>query len=73
MKKSTIYLPNELKAGVERIAQAENRSEADVIRDAIARAIGEREAPAPRIPLAPALGNPDVAERAEELLDGFGK
>jgi len=73
-KKTTIYLPDRLKRDVERIAQTERRTEADVIRDAVASAIAERQPPAPRIPLVSyGLGAPDIAERAEELLDGFGR
>jgi len=39
------------------------------IRDA-----AETSTPAPRIPLVPyGLGAPDIAERAEDLLDDFGR
>jgi len=73
-KKTTIYLPDRLKRDVERVAKSERRSEADVIRDAVATAIAERQAPEPRIPLVPkGLGAPDIAERVDELLDGFGR
>lgn len=74
-KKTTIYLPTELKKDIERAAKAEQRSEADVIRDAVAEHLAERYKPQPpRIPLvAHGLGAPDIAERAEELLDGFGR
>ena len=73
-KKTTIYLPDRLKRDIERVAQTERRSEADVIRDAVENSIYERRAPEPRIPLVSyGLGAPDIAERAEELLDGFGR
>ena len=73
-KKTTIYLPDRLKRDIERVAQNERRSEADVIRDAVENSIYERRAPEPRIPLVSyGLGAPDIAERAEELLDGFGR
>ncbi len=73
-KKTTIYLPDRLKRDIERVAQNERRSEADVIRDAVESSIYERRAPEPRIPLVSyGLGAPDIAERAEELLDGFGR
>lgn len=73
-KKTTIYLPERLKRDIERVAQNERRSEADVIRDAVENSIYERRAPEPRIPLVSyGLGAPDIAERAEELLDGFGR
>lgn len=74
MKKTTIYLPDELKELVEAVARAAGRSEADVIRDAIAVAVAVRRAPEPRNPLpGMSLGDPSVAERASELLDGFGE
>jgi hypothetical protein len=74
VKKTTIYLPDELMERVEAVARATGRSEADVIRDAIAVAVAVRRAPDPRIPLpGMSLGDPSVAERAGELLDGFGE
>ncbi|HEX2061063.1 MAG TPA: CopG family transcriptional regulator [Thermoanaerobaculia bacterium] len=74
MKKTTIYLPDELKAEIERIADAEKRSEADFIREAILQRIATRKPPAPRIPLFETeLADPTVAERVEELLEGFGE
>jgi Arc/MetJ-type ribon-helix-helix transcriptional regulator len=73
-RKTTIYLPDRLKRDIERVAQSERRSEADVIRDAVESSIRERRPPEPRIPLVSyGLGAPDIAERAEELLDGFGR
>jgi hypothetical protein len=74
MKKTTLYLPDDLKRHVETIARQEGRSEADVIRDAIAAAVAARRAPPPRLPLpGVALGNPTIAERADELMKGFGE
>jgi Arc/MetJ-type ribon-helix-helix transcriptional regulator len=74
-KKTTIYLPDRLKRKIELAASRQRRSEADVIRDAVSKVLEEeRTFPEPRIPLgAFTLGAPDVAERAEELLDGFGR
>lgn len=73
-KKTTIYLPDELKHDIERVAQHERRREADVIREALQTAMDDRRYPEPRIPLGPyTLGAPDIAERAEELLEGFGR
>jgi Arc/MetJ-type ribon-helix-helix transcriptional regulator len=74
MKKTTLYLPDDLKGQIESAAREEGRSEADVIRDALAVALSARRPPAPRIPLpGMKLGDPSVAERAGELLDGFGE
>jgi hypothetical protein len=71
MVKTTVYLPEELKKALERIAQAEGRSEADLIREGI-RLIIDRGTPEPRIPLF-SSGQPGLAERVDELLAGFGE
>ena len=72
-KKTTIYLPDKLKKDIERVAMEQKRSSADVIRDAVYGMLEEIAPPEPRIPLVPqGLGAPDIAERAEELLDEFG-
>lgn len=74
MKKTTLYLPDELKKRVESVAETEGRSEADVIRDAITSAVALQRTPAPRIPLpGMKLGDPTIAERAGDLMDGFGE
>ena len=72
-KKTTIYLPDELKKGVEDVAQREGQSEAWVIRDAISAAVARRIL-GPQVPLpGVTLGDPGIAERAGDLLDGFGE
>ena len=74
MKKTTLYLPDELKEQIENVARVEKRSEADVIRDALAEAVKVRLPREPRIPLPGfKLGDISIAERADELLDGFGE
>ncbi len=74
MKKTTIYLPDELKARVEKVAKSAGKSEADVIRDAVASAVGLLDAPEPRLPLTKKrLGDPSIAERVDELLENFGR
>ena len=75
MKKTTIYLPDELKKRVEAMAKREKKSEADIIRDAVSTAVeAKRTYPKPRIPLpGMKLGDPTIAERAGDLLDGFGE
>jgi len=73
MKKTTLYLPDELKEQIELLAKAEGISEATVIRDAIATAVNTRRRPEPRAPLPGLrLGDSTVAERAGDLLEGFG-
>jgi predicted transcriptional regulator len=73
MKKTTVYLPDDLKTTLERAAAQTRRSEADLIREAIADKLERLERPRPRVPLrAEGLGDPSAAERVDELLDGFG-
>jgi Arc/MetJ-type ribon-helix-helix transcriptional regulator len=74
MRKTTVYLPEALKADLERMAAEEDRSEAEIIRAAIAAAIESRPRPRPKIPLfSKGLGDPTAAERVDELLAGFGE
>ena len=51
MKKTTLYLPEELKASLERMAADELRSEAEIIREAIAEKVDRRTRPRPNLPL----------------------
>ena len=74
MRKTTVYLPDELKAALERAAEVERRSEAEIIRDALAVALAELAPPRPRVPVTSVgLGDPTIAERTGELLEGFGR
>lgn len=71
MIKTTVYLPEELKARLERVAAEQGRSEAQVIRAAL-EAYTSRERPRPRAPLF-ASGDPTLARRVDETLArGFG-
>jgi hypothetical protein len=73
MKKTTIYLPDELKAAVERVAAAEGQSEAELIRAALREKISAVGSVRPTVPLSPTgLGDPSIAERVDDLLAGFG-
>jgi hypothetical protein len=73
MKRTTIYLPDDLKAALERTAASEGKSEAEIVRSAIAAATAERGHPEPRIPLFDS-GDPTLSERVdEELATGFGE
>ncbi len=75
MKKTTLYLPDELKARVEQTAVETQRSEADVMRAAI-EVYTNGTRPRPR-PLFDTLGEPlgdDLAEKIDEILaQGFGR
>jgi plasmid stability protein len=73
MKKTTVYLPEDLKAALERAAAAQGRSEAELIRDAVRDLTRGLEPPRPRLPLF-SSGDPTLAERVdEELARGFGR
>ena len=68
-----MYLPEDLKAELGRVAEASGRSEADLIRDAIQHMVESQESPKPTLPLFHS-GDPTLAERTdEELLAGFGE
>ena len=72
MKKTTVYLPDELKADLARAAASQGRSEAELIREAVRELTQKLEPPRPRLPLF-SSGDPTLAERVdEELARGFG-
>jgi Arc/MetJ-type ribon-helix-helix transcriptional regulator len=66
-RKTTVYLPDQLKSAVERESVRLGWSEAEVIRSAVAAFV---EAPSPTIGF---LDAEPIAERADELLAGFGE
>lgn len=65
--KTTVYLPDDLKAALEREASRRGVSEAEVIRQAISALVTR---PAPRFGL---IDGEPMAERTDELLSGFGE
>lgn len=73
MKRTTVYLPDDLKAALERTAAAQGSSEAEVIRSALSAATAEQAHPRPRLPLFDS-GDPTLAERVDDALAaGFGE
>ena len=70
MEKTTLYLPDDLKAAVKRAAAQKQISEAEVIRQSIRQAVGAVR-PRPRGGLF-SSGHP-IARRTDELLPGFGE
>jgi hypothetical protein len=69
--RTTIYLPDDLKAELTRAAHEEGRTEADLVREGLERLLHARE-PEPRLPLF-ASGKPDLAGNVDKLLAGFGE
>jgi hypothetical protein len=72
MRKTTLYLPDDLKAELERVSAETGRSEADLIREGIRLAIHNHTPAAPTIPIY-VSEDPHFAERVDELLAGFGE
>lgn len=72
MQKTTIYLPDELKRAVSRLAQARGISEARLVREALQTLTKAAAPPRPRWPLFRS-GRSGLAERVEEALEGFGQ
>jgi Ribbon-helix-helix protein, copG family len=73
MKRTTVYLPDELKAALERTAAARETTEAEVVRLALESATASQAYPRPRLPLFQS-GDETLAERVdEELAGGFGE
>lgn len=72
MEKTTVYLPDDLKRALRRAARATGRSEADLIREGIGTVVGTHQIAEARLPLFES-GQPDLAERVDEHLRGFGE
>jgi hypothetical protein len=71
MKKTTLYLPDDLKAELARMAAETGRSEAQLIREGIRLAVSRSTPPQPRSGIFDS-GDPALSTRVDELLQGFG-
>ena len=72
MKKTTVYLPDDLKAALERAAVVRGQSEAELIREAVRRLTQDVEQPRPKLPLFRGK-DPTLARRFDDELRGFGE
>lgn len=72
MHKTTIYLPDDLKAALLSAAAETGRSEADLIREGIRLALDRCAPPSPTIPIM-VSADPNFAAHADEHLAGFGE
>ena len=72
MEKTTVYLPETLKIALERTAAAEQRSEADLIREGVALVVERHAVHDPILPLFESR-QADLAEHIDEALEGFGE
>lgn len=72
LKKTTVYLPDDLKRLLARTARERGRSEAAVLREAVSRLTDEVGAPSPRLPLFRSKGA-SIAEDIDRALNDFGR
>ncbi len=72
MERTTVYLTERQKRALERSAKAEGRSEAELIREGIDLVTSRLKVSEPRLPLFES-GQPDLSERVDEELAGFGE
>ncbi len=72
MVKTTVYLPDDLKLALARMARETGRSEADLIRDGIRLAVAQQQPPPPTIGIL-VSDDPSFAQRVDEHLAGFGR
>ena len=72
VKKTTVYLPEELAAALKAAAGESGQSEAELIREGVEYIVDVKRAPLPRAPLWSGPGN--LAEHVDEILaEGFGE
>jgi hypothetical protein len=72
MEKTTVYLTEDQKRALARAARASGRSEAELIREGVDLVTSARRVAEPTLPLFDS-GDPTIAERVDDLLDGFGE
>jgi hypothetical protein len=72
MERTTVYLTEAQKRGLERAARLTGRSEAELIREGVDVVTSRHHLAEPCLPLFES-GQPDLAERVDEALDGFGE
>ena len=70
MHKTTLYLEDEVRARIARIAKETGRSQAGLIRDALRAFFIQRKKPRS---IGLGKGGLGLSDRAEELLEGFGE
>lgn len=71
MERTTVYLTEAQKRALGRAARATGRSEAELIREGVDSVTKGHRISEPTLPLFTS-GTADLAERADELLEGFG-
>ena len=72
MRKTTVYLPEDLKLALDQAAASRGRTVAELVREALQALVASTTPPRPRLPLFKS-GQPGLAERVDEALAGFGE
>ena len=72
MEKTTVYLTETQKRALERAARQSGRSEAELIREGVDLVTSARRVAEPTLPLFDS-GDATIADRVDDLLDGFGE
>ena len=72
MQKTTVYLPEEIKQALARLATERGVTEAELIREALRELISQSTPPRPRLPLFKS-GKVHLAENVDQALIGFGE
>lgn len=72
MERTTVYLTEAQKRGLERAARLTGRSEAELIREGVEAVTSRHQVVEPVLPLFES-GLADLAEHVDEALDGFGE
>lgn len=72
MEKTTVYLTSAQKHALARASEVSGRSQAELIREGIEAVTARFRVAEPTIPLFDS-GQPDLAERVDEYLQGFGE
>jgi Arc/MetJ-type ribon-helix-helix transcriptional regulator len=71
MKKSSVYLDDELRADVARVARLTGRSQSDLIRDGLRLVVQQNTEPRPRLTVSFHGGG--LRERMDGLMEDFGQ
>ncbi len=72
MHKTTFYLPDDLRSELRRLAAETGQSESELVREGIRLTTARHRPTAPRAGISES-GDPNLSERVDELLEGFGR
>jgi predicted transcriptional regulator len=71
MVKTSVYIDDQQKQDLDRVAQMTGRSQADLIRDGISQVIHDHLAKRPK--MRARFHDPSIVGRADDLLEGLGE